>query len=106
MKPLFIPLKAEHYDAFASGAKQWERRLFGPRWNRETCKVGREVVLSRGYGKAHRLTGRITAVLVGPLKSIQSLGRIALCACYPKITSNTDIIEIGIGLANPHTAAK
>lgn len=57
--PLFIPLKAEFYDAFVAGTKTEELRRFGPRWNYGTCRVGRAVTLSRGYGKAHRLTGRI-----------------------------------------------
>lgn len=57
MKPLFIPLKGEFYDQFASGQKDTEYRPFGPRWNLRTCPPGREVVLSRGYGKAHRLRG-------------------------------------------------
>lgn len=59
MKPLFIPLKAKYFDAFAAGTKDTEYRLYGPRWNERTCPPGRPVVLSRGYGKAHRLNGRI-----------------------------------------------
>ncbi len=58
-RPLFIPLKGEFFDAFASGTKTEELRRFGPRWNERTCEVGRAVTLSRGYGKAQRLTGRI-----------------------------------------------
>lgn len=58
-KPLFIPLKAEFFDAFKRGEKTTEYRLRGPRWNAETCPPGRRVVLSRGYGRAHRLTGVI-----------------------------------------------
>jgi hypothetical protein len=58
-KPLFIPLKAKFFDAFARGEKTVEYRLRGPRWNAETCAIGRAVVLSRGYGKKHRLTGKI-----------------------------------------------
>lgn len=50
MKPLFIPLKAEFYDAFARGEKTTEYRLEGPRWNAKTCRVGRPVTLARGYG--------------------------------------------------------
>lgn len=59
MKPLFIPLKREHFEAFKNGTKPGmeEFRLEGPRWNARTCAVGRQVVLSLGYGKAHRLTG-------------------------------------------------
>lgn len=59
-KPLFIPLKREWFEAFRTGLKTVEYRPHGPRWNERTCWVGRPVVLSLGYGKAHRLTGRIT----------------------------------------------
>lgn len=60
MKPLFIPLKTEYYEAFADGSKREELRRYGPRWNEKTCAVGREVVLSKGYGKQHRMAGRIS----------------------------------------------
>lgn len=61
MKPLFIPLKGEYFDQFAKGEKVTEYRPYGLRWNERTCSVGREVVLSRGYGKAHRLRGTVAA---------------------------------------------
>lgn len=64
MKPLFIPLKAEHYDDFAAGTKDTEYRMHGARWNSDTCYPGRAVVLSRGYGKAHRLHGHIESFSV------------------------------------------
>ena len=60
MKPLFVPLKTEYYEAFADGSKREELRRYGPRWNDKTCAVGREVVLSKGYGKQHRMAGRIS----------------------------------------------
>lgn len=60
-KPLFIPLKGEFYDQFATGQKDTEYRPYGPRWNFRTCPPGREVVLSRGYGKAHRLRGTVAS---------------------------------------------
>lgn len=59
MKPLFIPLKRTYYEQFAAGTKTEEFRPEGPRWNAKTCFVGREVVLSLGYGKASRMRGRI-----------------------------------------------
>lgn len=59
-KPLFIPLKREHFEAFAAGRKAFEYRELGPRWNERTCRVGRLVVLSCGYGKARRLRGTIS----------------------------------------------
>ncbi len=59
MKPLFIPLKTEFYEAFKRGDKTEELRKYGPRWNEKTCVPGREVILSKGYGKKNRLIGRI-----------------------------------------------
>ena len=59
MKPMFIPLKTEYFEAFADGSKREELRRYGPRWNEKTCPVCRDVVLSKGYGKRHRMTGRI-----------------------------------------------
>lgn len=60
VKPLFIPLKTEYYKAFESGEKTEELRAHGPRWNKRTCWVGRDVVLSKGYGKGHRMRGRVS----------------------------------------------
>lgn len=57
--PLFIPLRGEHFDAFERGDKDTEFRQYGARWNEQTCRPGRQVVLSRGYGKQRRILGRI-----------------------------------------------
>lgn len=62
LKPLFIPLNKEHYEAFESGEKWCEYRVYGPRWNRKTCYAGRPVTLSCGYGKQRRMTGFITLI--------------------------------------------
>ncbi len=61
MKPLFIPLKREYFEQFRDGTKpnMEEYRPEGPRWNSRTCTIGRPVVLSLGYGKANRLTGKV-----------------------------------------------
>ena len=59
MKSLFIPLKSEFFDAFQIGAKTEELRRYGPRWNESTCVVGRDVILSKGYGKHDRMRGQI-----------------------------------------------
>ena len=59
MKPLFIPLKTEHYNAFENGSKTDELRAYGRHWNEKTCSIGREVVLSKGYGKKNRMIGKI-----------------------------------------------
>lgn len=58
-KPLFIPLRREFYDAFRDGSKTEEFRRHGARWNATTCRVGRPVVLSLGYGKRNRMAGVI-----------------------------------------------
>lgn len=60
-KPLFVPLKTEHFEAFERGDKDTEFRLYGPRWNERTCHVGRKVVLSHGYGKTKRLYGIVAS---------------------------------------------
>lgn len=55
MKPLFLPLYREHFDAFASGQKRHEYRRYGARWNEQTCWIGCPVILSYGYGRQARL---------------------------------------------------
>ncbi len=59
MKPLFIPLKTEYYERFQDGSKTDELRLYGKRWNENTCEIGRPVILSKGYGKKYRIGGVI-----------------------------------------------
>lgn len=61
MKPLFIPLKRRWFEEFERGTKTFEFRTYGPRWNEETCAIGRRVTLSLGYGKHRRLHGVINA---------------------------------------------
>ena len=68
MKPLFIPLKTEYFEAFKAGTKDTEYRRHGSRWNEDVCQVGRPVVLSKGY-KGERLSGVITGFDVRFLKS-------------------------------------
>ncbi len=60
MKPLFIPLKAEHFVAFRDRYKTMEFRKYGARWNEKTCPPARPVVLSKGYGKQERLAGKVS----------------------------------------------
>lgn len=61
MKPLFIPLKRQHFEDFRAGSKTEEFRPYGPRWHEGTCPPGRPVVLSLGYGKANRLHGVVSS---------------------------------------------
>jgi hypothetical protein len=81
-KPLFIPLMAIHFDAFKAGAKTREFRPLGPRWNLDTCTIGREAVLSRGYSKHSRILKRIVATCVTntpPPEFLQIYGEGKLC---------------------------
>lgn len=78
MKPLFIPLKREYFEAFQAGTKLEEFRPYGPRWNERTCPVGRPVVLSLGYGRAHRMAG----VVAGFRTSMEPTTSPAWAACY------------------------
>lgn len=61
MKPLFIPLKREYFNAFKNRTKDTEYRLYGPNWNSKTIIPGRKALLSLGYGKVERLN----AVIIG-----------------------------------------
>ncbi len=66
-KPLFIPLKREWFEAFASGGKAEEFRPYNARWNEQSCRIGRAVVLSCGYGTQRRMRGVVTGFRVaGP----------------------------------------
>ncbi|MFX4226482.1 MAG: hypothetical protein ACFHHU_00905 [Porticoccaceae bacterium] len=54
-KPLFVPLRTEFFELFENGSKCIEYRLYGDRWNENTCFEGRPITLSHGYGKQRRL---------------------------------------------------
>ena len=95
MKPLFIPLKTEFYLQFKSGEKKVEYRINGPRWNECTCKVGRPVILSRGYGKKDRMKGTIKGFRRVQAKR-SSCPFEVLKSCYPDLTDYFYIAEIDI----------
>jgi hypothetical protein len=65
--PLFIPLKTEFYEAFCEGSKTVEYRRAGAGWNSKTCRVGRAVTISKGYGKQHRRNGMIVGFCLSDL---------------------------------------
>lgn len=82
MKPLFIPLMSVHFDAFKGGTKTQEFRPLGPRWNLRTCPIGREAVLSRGYGKQARILKRIVGTSITdapPPEFVKIYGEGKLC---------------------------
>ena len=99
-KPLFIPLKTAYYEAFASGEKRDELRLYGPRWNEQTCAPGRRVVLSKGYGKAHRLSGRIWKFKRQQASTFGSTYKAAILDVFG--TLDVDIAVISITDLEPH----
>lgn len=94
MKPLFIPLRKEFYEAFESGTKTTEIRLHGPRWNANTCAIGREVVLSRGYGAAHRLSGTIVGFDKVHGSSLTDEQQADLCRCFGTSELHVCLIHI------------
>lgn len=92
VKPLFIPLKTEYFNAFKDGTKTYEFRV-GAKWNERNCRVGRAVILSKGYGKNERLNGVITSFESVNVDSLLDNDYNAVKALYPY----TDYInKIGI----------
>jgi len=81
-KPLFIPLKTAHFEAFKYGNKRDELRKWGAGWNDQTCKIGRPVTLSKGYGKHDRLSGTITGFKKQHGTTFGSTYRAAIQDCY------------------------
>lgn len=80
MKPLFVPLKTEHFLAFRDGTKRVEYRLYGPRWNESTVVPGRAVTLSHGYS-GDRIVGTVTAMTTSPnsVTDIYPTGALLCC---------------------------
>jgi hypothetical protein len=98
LEPLFIPLKIEHYEGFESGEKADELRLYGPRWNERTCRIGRGVVLSRGYGKKHRLTGKISGFKKQHGSTFGSTYKAAILDCFNLKDKTLDVQIAVIGI--------
>ncbi len=95
-KPLFIPLKSEHFEAFRNGSKRHELRKYGPRWNERTCEVGRYVDLSKGYGLKHRLGGRILSFKRQHGRTFGSTYRADILAIYGTLDIEIACIEIEV----------
>lgn len=68
-KPVFVALTKEAFEDFSQG-KRYEVRRAERQWNRKQLRPGRKVVLSCGYGKSARLTGKIGRVIFGTLEEI------------------------------------
>jgi hypothetical protein len=91
--PLFVPLKAEWFDAFANGSKQWEHRMEKRQWNVRQVVVGRRVTLSRGYGAHARLTGTIVEVTRHTARALRDVETV-----YPDATPDSLFISFRIAL--------
>lgn len=96
-RPLFIPLRGEYFDAFAAGIKREELRRYGPRWNERTCRVGRRVVLSRGYGRHYRLIGEIVRFTTQRGSTFGSTYRTSIERLYRTLDIDIACIEIEVG---------
>lgn len=96
MKHLFFPLFTEHFNAFESGIKDTEYRIYGKRYNECTCFIGRKVTLSHGYGKKRRLNG----VIIGFERSAEPTKTAAWIGCYGDKAGDAACIRIR--LINSH----
>ena len=67
-RPLYVPLKREWFEAFATGEKTIEWRRYGPKWNERTCRIGRRVTLALGYQGRRRLYGTLIWAKVAPAR--------------------------------------
>lgn len=85
VKPLFFPLYTEHYERFKDGSKGSELRLYGKRYNEQTCFIGRAVILSKGYGKRNRMTGKIWQFQKCHGSTFNSIDRAAIINIYGSI---------------------
>lgn len=99
LRPLFIPLKAEYFHEFATGMKDTEYRLYGPRWNERTCQPGRAVTLSLGYGTRNRLSGVIEAFIADPLSCLDGHTMRALIALFGELPWHRRIACIKVRLS-------
>lgn len=96
-KPLFIPLKTEFFEAFRDGSKRIEYRKYGARWNESHCRVGRTVVLSKGYS-GERMTGVIESYRRTSINNINRDVQQSLRSLYGKGEKHDfDISLITIG---------
>lgn len=84
MKPVFLPLISKYYEAFKDGSKRSEYRLYGDRWNERTCRVGRPVTISKGYGKRNRIYA-----------FVESFKRVQRCDLPPDISALVEYIYAG-----------
>lgn len=91
--PLFVPLKAEFYEAFERGDKTVEYRRYGPRWNERSCYPGRSATLSYGYGKQRRMTRRIKNFVAQSGHNIPEQDKASVISLYGDLDTTLACIE-------------
>lgn len=96
MKPLFIPLKKEFFEAFERGDKDTEYRIYGARWNEKTCPIGRPATLAYGYTKR-----RLYGVVAGFVKSEEPTKSEAWKKCYGEKGKVAACIKIKLTTQHP-----
>jgi len=105
-KPLFVPLKAEHFEAFERGDKHTEFRLYGAAWHEGTCIIGRRAVLAYGYTK-RRLYGVVTSFDLLKMRDLSRDDRRKFKACFgDRLQSRAHfaplrVAAIGIDISRP-----
>lgn len=92
-KPLFIPLRKEHFADFEAGTKTVEYRQHKRQWSLRNVRVGRRVTLSLGYNGKQRLYGVVTSADVRHSSTLPEHDREAVQSCYG---GDVEVICIGI----------
>lgn len=95
-KPLFIPLMKEYYRLFESRIKKAELRKYGSKWNEKTCAIGREVILSNGYGKKNRMRGRVVDFKKIPAIGLGTFSKRSVLEVYGTLDIDIAMISIEI----------
>jgi hypothetical protein len=80
MKPIFIPLFREFYEAYIRGAKSFELRGVTPVFNSTRIKSGIDVIISCGYGHNHRRNA-----LIGAVYLYNSMSKVKSSSIYDEI---------------------
>jgi hypothetical protein len=82
LKPFFMPLKTEYFEQFKNGTKSYELRKYSNRFCRAKFPIGRHVILSKGYGKKHRLIGTVAHINIVMADELSIIDRKAVVDCY------------------------
>lgn len=93
-KPLFCPVTKFYFEEYFHGRKTVEYRLYGPRWNEQTCVPGRRIIVSEGYS-GRRLSGWIGGFRFSQVGLVPGMAEL-----YPKVSTDKRVIcimlELGI----------